>query len=457
MEYVPGTTLEALLDERAGKLPPAFVHDLFAQLGRAVVAFHRASVTHRDLSPTNVMVGDDEHGELVVKVLDFGVAAMGDGSGRTSIVGTPRYMAPEQVVGASTATSDIYALGAILWWAISGEEFHSTVLTLEDVTEARLMGSIRADVRAVATNTPLGVAELIADMLAFEASDRPTAAEFCERWSALADVFTPASDAPRTRSVTLPPAPAHPRTRTERVTTLECTMLEPDRVRAGLLSGFLQRHDCRVRSTSLHESLASLPTRPDVVFVSAHLPGGAAETVIHRVKLHHPGTLVVALIATERERSAMIRTGADLALRLPGDLPHLSECLDDIRAGDAHSAAPSGSVSPPAASRPATRASNSEVIELFVGEAPELLADIADAIERKHAELARAACDRLRNRALALGGTQLARLSNACAAFADDGDFHTAAGFKDELETEYGVVFQRLMTLHAQSQPEIHR
>ncbi len=454
MEYVPGTTLEALLDQRAGALPPAFLHDVFGQLGRAVAAFHRASVTHRDLSPTNVIVGDDEHGDLVVKVLDFGAAAMGDG--RTSIVGTPRYMAPEQVVGASSTSSDVYALGAMLWWALTGQEFHSNVVTLEDVTEARLMGSVRVDIREVVPDVSQGVAELVGDMLVFETGNRPSAPEFCERWEALASELDTSSGPAQGRSVTLPPHAA-PARRTARPRMLACVVFEPDHVRAGLLSGFLQRCNCHVEAASVAESIAALANRPDVVFVSAHLPGGACEPIIRRAKADYPGALVVALIATERERSTLIRAGADVALRLPGDLPHLSEHLEEARlGGGAHASGTLPTTAGGELSSPAP-GPDAAVIEIFVGEAPELLADISDALDRRDAALALVACDKLRSRALALGGTQLARLSNACAAFADDGDFRTAAGFKDELDAEYGVVFQRLMNLHAQSKPELQR
>ncbi len=455
MEYVPGTTLEALLDQRAGNLPPGFLHDVFSQLGRAVAAFHRASVTHRDLSPTNVIVGDDEHGDLVVKVLDFGAAAMEHG--RTSIVGTPRYMAPEQVVGASSGASDVYALGAMIWWAFSGQEFHSSVVTLEDVTEARLMGSARVELQKVAPATPPKVAELVNDMLAFDTNSRPSAQDFCERWDALSATFNARTEAPPNRSVTLPPEAPAPLSRTVRPRTLACVVFEPDHVRAGLLSGFLQRCDCTIIGTSVHDSLAALHARPDVVFVSAHLPGGAAEPIIGQAKADFPGVLVVAIISTERERSSLIRAGADVALRLPGDLPHLREHLEEARQAGVSGSATLPVVGPPPDTTAAEQGPDAALIETFLGEAPELIADICEAIERKHSELARAACDRLRNRALALGGNQLARLSNACAAFADHGDFTTAAGFKDELETEYGVVFQRLMNLHAQCQPEAQR
>ena len=454
MEYVPGVTLESLLETRAGKLPPAFLHRVFAQFGSAVAAFHHASVIHRDLSPSNIIVGDDERGDLILKVLDFGVAKMGSDPGRTSVVGTPRYMAPEQVVGASEAASDIYALGAILWWALTGTEFQSGVQTLEDVTEARLMGAKPAQLRRQMPDAPLELAALLADLLAFETTQRPTATEFCERWSACRPLLVE-DDAPAERSVTLTPSQtSSARPRTARDPLLDCVIFETDHVRAGLLNGFLTQHKCRPRTVSVAEANSALASRPDVVFVSSDLPGAAAGPLLNRVRVDAPGTVVVALISTERQRTAMIRAGADYAFRVPSDLPHLVEYLEEAR----RDRPAEGVVTTPYAAAPSsTPVLSTWKIESFVGDAPEILADIADALEERHAARARQACDLLRERALEMGRSELAQLSTACAAFADQGDFTTASGFVDQLETEYAAVFQRLINLHADSTTEANR
>lgn len=453
MEYVPGAPLEDILEQRAGHLAPSFVHEVFAQLGSAVAAFHKASVTHRDLSPSNIIVGDGDDGSLVVKVLDFGAARLGPDSGRVSIVGTPRYMAPEQVLGTAGPASDVYALAAMLWWAIAGLEVQSEVTTLQDVMEARLMGPQRKDIRDVAPGTAPEVAKLLSDMLEFEPSSRPTAAEFCERWAAC-DVAEP--DAPKARrSVTIPPSPRAESARTQRIEMLEAACFDDDPVRIGQLRGFLEHSKCRMRVVSLYEPMETL-ARPGIIFVSGSLPGGAAESILHRASTLFAGVTVVAMVKSERERSAMIRAGADLAVRVPVDLPHIAEALEEARAPqeiDAADTTPYGLV-------PSRRERSFSVvdIEAFLGLAPELIADIIEAIEQRHVGTVLDACAQLRERASTLGGVELARLSTACAAFAETRDFSSAAGFGVELEKEYGTLFQRLMTAYTdQTRQEIRR
>ncbi len=120
MEYVEGTTLRALLQER-GALPLQQALDIIQQLLSAVSAAHGRGVVHRDLKPDNVILST----EGKAKVMDFGISKMlvdAPGVTRTeSIIGTPLYMSPEQVMGSPTdARSDVYALGAILYELVSG-------------------------------------------------------------------------------------------------------------------------------------------------------------------------------------------------------------------------------------------------------------------------------------------------------------------------------------------------
>ncbi len=440
MEYVPGPTLEELLEQRAGTLDPLFLHEIFCQFGSAVSAFHRASVTHRDLSPTNIVVGNDVDGGLILKVLDFGVAKTGVDRGRASVVGTPRYMAPEQVMGTSGPESDVYALGAILWWALCGEEFHSEVRTLGDVTEARLMGAKETDIRDVAPEVPEPIAELVREMLSFEASHRPSASTFCERWEACKAALLAYSPASHAATTTPPPRGRQ----TLRIEPLECVCVESDHVGIGMLRGFLEAQHARLQILPLNGSFEGISSRPDVLFLSARLPGGATNSLLHRARADFPGVTIVVMISTERERTEMIRAGADYAIRVPTDLPHLIEYLDEVRNEAKKMAAPATLDFSSAGSGPPTPLPI-DPVESFFGEAPELIADIAQSLETHDVRLARSACVALRVRAEALGSLELTAATNALAAFVDIGDFTTAAGFKDQIEYEYGVLFRRLM------------
>jgi len=118
MEYVEGEDLATLL-RRAGRLPQERVLEIGRQLAEGMSAAHAQGVLHRDLKPANVLI--DENGS--VRITDFGIAiARSDGTGAT-IVGTPGYMAPEQLVqGASlTERTDVYAIGLILYELLVGE------------------------------------------------------------------------------------------------------------------------------------------------------------------------------------------------------------------------------------------------------------------------------------------------------------------------------------------------
>jgi serine/threonine-protein kinase len=119
MEYFAGRTLSEVIAQR-GVVPIKDVRDLLQQICAGLDAAHDAGVVHRDLKPGNVLVG--ERG--AVKIIDFGLAttAVGDGLTMTgAILGTPHYMAPEQVRGkAVDARSDVYALGALAYHLVTG-------------------------------------------------------------------------------------------------------------------------------------------------------------------------------------------------------------------------------------------------------------------------------------------------------------------------------------------------
>jgi tetratricopeptide (TPR) repeat protein len=122
MEYLPNGSGRTLL-ERRGRLPLKELLPIARSLCLALQAAHEAGLVHRDIKPDNVLFDQDG----TVKVADFGVAQYRrkTTSGGSEIVGTPAYMAPEQLRGADPdPRADIYALGLTLYELAAGRRFH---------------------------------------------------------------------------------------------------------------------------------------------------------------------------------------------------------------------------------------------------------------------------------------------------------------------------------------------
>ena len=137
MELLEGRPMRELL-ARESPLDPARAVSLMLQASAAVAAAHDAGVIHRDLKPGNIFVVQRPNAPHIVKVLDFGIAKLaadttgGDEEGESNpvntltgtgvMIGTPRYMSPEQCDGAPlTPASDVYSLGVILYEMLTGQ------------------------------------------------------------------------------------------------------------------------------------------------------------------------------------------------------------------------------------------------------------------------------------------------------------------------------------------------
>ncbi len=123
MELIEGKPLRNVLAE-TGPMPPTRALRIALQIAASLVDAHAASIVHRDLKPDNVMLVDKGRQHDIVRVLDFGIAKLRDDSRQTQnamtqagdMLGTPQYMAPEQIKGeAIDGRTDIYALGCILY------------------------------------------------------------------------------------------------------------------------------------------------------------------------------------------------------------------------------------------------------------------------------------------------------------------------------------------------------
>lgn len=119
MEFIEGTDVSALLRE-AGPLDPARAVAIIAQTAKALDAMHRVGLVHRDVKPSNIMVGPTGF----VHLIDFGIAHRIDQPAITAhgnVVGTLAYMAPERFDGIADAPADQYSLACVLYECLTGQ------------------------------------------------------------------------------------------------------------------------------------------------------------------------------------------------------------------------------------------------------------------------------------------------------------------------------------------------
>ncbi len=142
MELLDGETLLERLD-RDGVLDADFVADIVEQVAEGLEHAHRRGVIHRDIKPDNIFLTHDDDGAVRAVIVDFGIAKPGwDMAGRKptkagTLMGSPSYMSPEQLVNSSAVTtaSDTWSLAVVAFEAITGRvPFGMT----EDITEVAM-------------------------------------------------------------------------------------------------------------------------------------------------------------------------------------------------------------------------------------------------------------------------------------------------------------------------------
>ncbi|MDX2880443.1 serine/threonine-protein kinase [Streptomyces ipomoeae] len=185
-KYVPGPSLESVVEDGYGPLPTASVRALGHRLALALTSIHDAGLVHRDLKPSNVLLTADGP-----RVIDFGIAraldtVTGGGLTRTgAVIGSPGFMSPEQVRGERVTTaSDVFSLGSLLAYAATGRLPFGT----SEIGLHALMFRIAQDEPDL-TGVPEDLVDLIRECLAKDPAARPTVAELIDR------TRTPDSDA----------------------------------------------------------------------------------------------------------------------------------------------------------------------------------------------------------------------------------------------------------------------
>jgi eukaryotic-like serine/threonine-protein kinase len=183
MELLDGESLSASLTRAGGLFPVADALAIMGQVLEVLSAAHEHGIVHRDLKPGNIFVTRTGH----AKLLDFGLARIRDGAlsliptAMGTVMGTAGYMAPEQARGQQDqidARSDIFAVGAVLFRAISGRRVHEKA-TAFDMTVA----AMKDPAPSLAAVAPGAGPELVA------AVDRALAFEKERRWQTARAMF----------------------------------------------------------------------------------------------------------------------------------------------------------------------------------------------------------------------------------------------------------------------------
>ncbi|HVJ90080.1 MAG TPA: serine/threonine-protein kinase [Labilithrix sp.] len=184
MEYLEGETLHQRF-RRVGALGPLATLRIARQIARGLREAHKRGFVHRDLKPSNVILVPEDDGEIV-KLVDFGIGKAvfrspesEDLTGAGLLLGTPRYMAPEQIRGeVIEPRTDLYGLGVIMFQSLTGrvpfQGKTSVDLMLAHCTEAV------PDIANVCPEAGFSEAlrELVASVLQKSADERPTMEEF---------------------------------------------------------------------------------------------------------------------------------------------------------------------------------------------------------------------------------------------------------------------------------------
>jgi serine/threonine-protein kinase len=178
MELIAGDDIARTLRAR-GPIPFAELGRIIVQVCSSLAEAHQKGIVHRDIKPENVMLVRARDGSTIAKVLDFGLAKIREGSelsevtSQGAIVGTPYFMAPEQVKGEPVdARTDIYAVGGLMYRALTGHYPFNGPTPMSVFTKHLLELPVEPTLRAPELGIPPGVSRIIMRALAKNPDER---------------------------------------------------------------------------------------------------------------------------------------------------------------------------------------------------------------------------------------------------------------------------------------------
>lgn len=190
MEYLAGETLAQRLRKR-GRLDVAQTIGIARQVGRGLREAHRHGFVHRDLKPSNIMLVPEDDQSDIVKLIDFGIGKVTESSvnanedeheatGLGLLLGSPRYMAPEQIRGeAVEPRTDLYGLGIVIFRSLTGRLPFEHTAEVDAMIAHCTTPAPRIDAYV---EQPMGsLPDLVAELLHKRVEDRPDVHEFLAR------------------------------------------------------------------------------------------------------------------------------------------------------------------------------------------------------------------------------------------------------------------------------------
>lgn len=181
-EFLHGHDLRRLLNER-GRLDASEAVDLLLPIMGGLVTVHDQGIVHRDLKPDNIILSQTAAGEIIPKIIDFGIARMPvrEGAPKTPAsagLGTPAYAAPEQLTEGSMVSDrvDVFAMGIVLYELLTGQRpFGSNEQQKSDYAWHKVQSGMKAPAVSMrAPKVPPALDSLIAQALSLEPYRRPS-------------------------------------------------------------------------------------------------------------------------------------------------------------------------------------------------------------------------------------------------------------------------------------------
>ncbi|HSD91050.1 MAG TPA: protein kinase [Kofleriaceae bacterium] len=205
MEYIEGRSLRSAI-QTEGPFPPARAVTIAMQVAASLSDAHAHNIVHRDLKPDNVMLQDRGRQKDVVRVLDFGIAKLRDDSRATQaamtqagdMLGTPQYMAPEQIRGeAIDGRTDIYALGCMIYEMVTARLPYEAPTIMAMLSKHLMENPVPPTQRRPELRLPPAIDQLVLSAMAKDPRARPaTMEQFAEMLGALLPTLPPDPNRP---------------------------------------------------------------------------------------------------------------------------------------------------------------------------------------------------------------------------------------------------------------------